>query len=1096
MSAFTRLLSLTVACFLSCATVHADTAPAGGTASAGGASTGGSSTSDPASLPPDVRDTDGDGLTDMDEVNRTGSDPEIGKADTDGDGISDLTDGWPRVNWLHPARLPEVRYAVVRLYKIGWPTDLIARETHEIDDHGDVLSGPIHDLSAGGHYFKFWKASTQTIENTPWKWVAEGYPYQDPNYVPIKRLGRNGHVIGFTNVSGFKRAVLWTTGATTPTQLEPTNESDSYISSAASAVDGAGHVVGSRAVYDFITGPSYWGGVTFGNTVNWLAGAKITETSPDGGYDWTRSGTLYEPIAINESGLIATSRQIIDYDSSRTPDEIFTDPDVGILDGNSFTSLGSGTITAITSGTPVVAVGYTQDYQAWWAHQDSSSPTWLREPLRVWNLSTQQLEPIPGDYPYGIRINDRLEMLIRGRDIVRNGVIRPLANLMPSGWSSVSAKDINNYGLMLADATRTQNPDGSAIPAANQKAEPVLLVPASLQVDANRDGVIDDKDLTPAETKPYRFWINDDIDRTHTVDGADSEEDDLETSPDGKKDWEENTIKSNRDLEDFFRLQIYTAGLNDSFKNGQLFLGLKWAAGSTGTPAVKLYKHVETDGGTKYLTDETMAAQQIAGSVLADVQDATRTVIEEGSGVFVLPTSLFSGLTDVTPKIYLLAEGCKPGKGQLKLVILKQQNGSYAEIGDGPGVWMDLKKIEDCYERWSCEPTNDNGGVPSSAAALSRRDGGTIFSYASDATEEKKYILYVHGWNMQQWEKNRFAETAFKRLYWQGYKGRFGVFCWPTTYGFGSALGDDTRMKAKLSTLYSAATDSTNYDRGEWSAWRSATALKNLFISLNQSCPGQVYALAHSMGNVVTGEALRLAAKAGTGQIVKCYVASQAALPAHCYDGSRPEDLQAAAPGGSLGQFLVNAFDGGYPQTPNIYLDWLKGNSAAAGRRVNFYNENDFALWHDAWEINQYLKPDGIDQPYQTWDYRYTGDKTAMPVQDLFTKYTYSTVRHGRDIVNVASPTALHVGTDAAPVDRYEIMAFDAEARTKAVGATSDLFSAADTVNLQSIWPQQSGLNYSAHKWHSAQFRSTNMRQSKYWNTLLGVKAFDLLPTP
>ena len=49
----------------------------------------------------------------------------------------------------------------------------------------------------------------------------------------------------------------------------------------------------------------------------------------------------------------------------------------------------------------------------------------------------------------------------------------------------------------------------------------------------------------------------------------------------------------------------------------------------------------------------------------------------EGSGVFVLPTSLFIGLSEAAPKTYLLAEGCKPGKGQLTLVILKQQNGSY-----------------------------------------------------------------------------------------------------------------------------------------------------------------------------------------------------------------------------------------------------------------------------------------------------------------------------------------------------------------------------------------------------------------------------------
>src|SRR6185369_16169048 len=108
--------------------------------------------------------------------------------DTDGDGISDLTDGWPRVNWLHPARLPEVRYAVMRLYEIGWPTNLLARETREIDDYGDVLSGPIstHDSQVNSFNFRFWNARTFCIETTPWNWVEEGPPYRSSYSFPIK----------------------------------------------------------------------------------------------------------------------------------------------------------------------------------------------------------------------------------------------------------------------------------------------------------------------------------------------------------------------------------------------------------------------------------------------------------------------------------------------------------------------------------------------------------------------------------------------------------------------------------------------------------------------------------------------------------------------------------------------------------------------------------------------------------------------------------------------------------------------------------------------------------------------------------------------
>ena len=610
---------------------------------------------------------------------------------------------------------------------------------------------------------------------------------------------------------------------------------------------------------------------------------------------------------------------------------------------------------------------------------------------------------------------------------------------------------------------------------------------AELAVDANRDGIItlasaDASDTTTSE-QPYRFWVNDDIDRGNTVDGKDWEEDDLETSPGGKKDWEENTIQSKRDMEDFFRLQIYTAGLNDSFKNGQLFLGLKWANVSTGTPAVKLYKHIETDGGTKYLTDDTTAeSQKTAGSSLADVRDSTRTVIE-GSSVFVLPPSLFSGLTDAKPETYLLAEGCKPGKGQLKLVILNPENGSYTEIGEGPGVWLDLKKIEDFYERWTVgDLSGSNSYQPWAAAYLSRLDGDTNFSYATNAPEEKKYILYVHGWNMKPWEKNRYAETAFKRLYWQGYKGRFGIFCWPTTYGFDG--------------VKSALIDGTNYDRGEWAAWKSATPLQNLLSDLSSTYNGEVNVVAHSMGNVVTGEALRLLSASGKTNIVKCYVASQAAVPAHTYDKSIPDKLPAEV----VAKAIIDFFDGGSPETPNVYPDWFVGNGSAAARRVNFYNENDFALWHDVWEFNQYLKPDGIDKPDQPWDYAYTGSKANdyAALEDKFVKYQYVIDRAGRTLSSRAVPTAL---TYTDTKQRYEIMAFNAEARCRAVGATTGVLPGFSGVDLTTIWPSDTqsvklhnGLNYSAHKWHSAQFRSTNMRQAGYWNKLLSDKVFDLLP--
>lgn len=57
--------------------------------------------------------------------------------------------------------------------------------------------------------------------------------------------------------------------------------------------------------------------------------------------------------------------------------------------------------------------------------------------------------------------------------------------------------------------------------------------------------------------------------------------------------------------------------------------------------------------------------------------------------------------------------------------------------------------------------------------------------------------------------------------------------------------------------------------------------------------------MAHSMGNVVTGETLRRLGSftiPGTDQrYVRIYLALQAAIPAHCYDGSEKLTISTAS---------------------------------------------------------------------------------------------------------------------------------------------------------------------------------------------------------
>src|SRR5260221_4204834 len=97
----------------------------------------------------------------------------------------------------------------------------------------------------------------------------------------------------------------------------------------------------------------------------------------------------------------------------------------------------------------------------------------------------------------------------------------------------------------------------------------------------------------------------------------------------------------------------------------------------------------------------------------------------------------------------------------------------------------------------------------------------------------------------------------------------------------------------------------------------------------------------------------------------------------------------------------------------------MAGNSAAVGRRINFYNANDFALSPDAWCFNQELKPDSVVGGF----YYYDGNTNDVSPWNHFHFHADDGNTTTFDIINNL-------------LSRYEVMAFAAESRSKALGAT------------------------------------------------------------
>ena len=579
-------------------------------------------------------------------------------------------------------------------------------------------------------------------------------------------------------------------------------------------------------------------------------------------------------------------------------------------------------------------------------------------------------------------------------------------------------------------------------PVVENRAHNLKFLPVEVTVDADRDGEItfNQKDKTTPE-KPFKFWINDDVDRGNTVDSNDYEEDDLDENA---KDSDDGKLNFRRDLEDLTRIWIDYLDTTSVFPPSDETVELKVRIdASSGTPVVNLYQPVETDGEREYLKDEAVGFNQLQGIYGQQLCQVTSSPI-------VVPRRAWETLPS-DKVIHLLFEGAKEGEGKLIFEIWKDG----VKMCDLPSVYLNLKKAKDMYETWTVGDVTASGVdfTKWPAASATQTSGQNL--PAPEKPEEKDYIMFVHGWNMPPWEKETFASTMFKRMWHQGYKGRFGAFRWPTFHG----LSGPSWGNLKGQNIHTA-----HFDGSEQRAWNSASALKNLLINRESEFgTNKIRLYAHSMGNVVSSEALRQMAPSSH---VNTYISAQAAISSHVWDKTTPQ-MTFNAP------FELN--------TPNVYGYYWQNSAALPphnweneGRPsymdpqympsgttyINHYNPLDWALSHDNWQLNQVLKPD-VDYHYG-WP--------ALDFIDISLRFWKT-----QSIPPFRNLTF--------PNDRFEVFSYAAQSHGYATGqqgATAGKFNVAFSVNLRGEYGFES-----AHKGHSAQFRSTIQKRWTYWRRAL-----------
>ncbi len=560
----------------------------------------------------------------------------------------------------------------------------------------------------------------------------------------------------------------------------------------------------------------------------------------------------------------------------------------------------------------------------------------------------------------------------------------------------------------------------------------ITVVSLGIAMDGNRDGQIE---FDKFEDQKYLFWVNDDWDiKKFSVHDFRNVEDDSD-KVDAKRNCDDDTIghynqkiigngSCKRDLEDFTVVDIK---VDDAFENIEDVTYWFRFDVEQGAPEANIFEAATNN------TSYTNAFDYLSVSGVADEQIEKKRICT----VNALEREINNDIIHPGKITRFLLEGKHDGKGDLEFII--KVNGKETCTRS---VELDLQPITHFYDiyriggallnkKWDVllEPWPDH-----------------IQKMTAYTPENDKYLLIVHGWNVSPKSKRRLAETAFKRLWWQGYKGRLGLFDWPTLYGLIKSLWDKNGSNSDISH---------HYDNSEMIAWLSSEALARLLEDLNAR--GELRVLAHSMGNVVTGEALK---KYAGSKNIHTYVATQAAISANAYDSNADHvDIP-----------WLSDLD-----TPNLYGYWHSGNTNSTNTTYlfantqkvnnasmfNYYNRKDWAL--DKWEWNNGQKPDGEFPGYR---FHYNGATTNYDeTHDEFYRY-YG--RFGKKTLSVTNQ-----------LQRYQIFAYCLESRSKALGQRTN---ASFTKN----WNLETEMGYhGVHYFHSKQWRSNIVDEKKYYKQLI-----------
>ena len=476
--------------------------------------------------------------------------------------------------------------------------------------------------------------------------------------------------------------------------------------------------------------------------------------------------------------------------------------------------------------------------------------------------------------------------------------------------------------------------------------------------------------------------------------------------------------------------------------------------------------------------------------------------------------------------------GCADNPQDCYLEV-RMEDASGAEIASSK-TYLQLYDITDFYDHYSVG--TGTSGPPSATANPEQTATRSLLPDERAPKTEGSYILFVHGWRMQNAARIKFAETARKRLYWSGYRGRFGLFSWPTEW-----FDKPPWVTSTVGQLFHVLGNAQNFDNSEAIARRSGLPLANL-LSAGKLKNFTVSVFAHSTGAVVVSEAL----KQSPTTLVNTYVATQAADTADAYNPAAAErDGTTSFPyersGLGLDWFISG---GGCSYTLDEYTDL---SQRATSTPINSYPDVDndvppdqplrFTRCEIPDKYSYYTASEQSDGSPQRRHYEEVKQTAgvSLPTGENFPAHYYAGIAGKTDsgIINyynevdfaldgwqlnamtkpdfLNGPTWRYAGAvsyDAATegplwvledgftrdgaaidwateADQFEIMAHIIPARSKALGAQSGLAGGQGEINSAEDMGEATQFGFTQQAYdHSAEFLDSYVVRNFYWNTL------------